>query len=91
MVTRRIKQEETTEDFLGLIAFGSLIGNIFQIASKNALENQHGKLKAYADNLKKHYDNMIERYKQGRNLCLKDDEHVIMHLDLVTGADDENR
>ncbi len=64
MVTKRVRQKETTEDFLGLVTFGSLIANIFQIASKNRLEDQHNKLKADAFNLKKHYDGMIERYKQ---------------------------
>lgn len=64
MSTKMVKQKETSDDFLGLVAFGSLIGNIFQITSKKRLEDQHENLKAYAANLKQHYDNMIERYKQ---------------------------
>lgn len=64
MTTKMVKQKETSDDFLGLVAFGSLIGNIFQITSKKRLEDQHENLKAYAANLKQHYDNMIERYKQ---------------------------
>lgn len=64
MTTKMAKQKETSDDFLGLVAFGSLIGNIFQITSKKRLEDQHENLKAYAANLKQHYDNMIERYKQ---------------------------
>lgn len=64
MNRKMVKQKETSDDFLGLVAFGSLIGNIFQITSKKRLEDQHENLKAYAANLKQHYDNMIERYKQ---------------------------
>lgn len=64
MTTKMVKQKETSDDFLGLVAFGSLIGNIFQIASKKRLEDQHENLKAYAATLKQHYENMIDRYKQ---------------------------
>ncbi len=63
MVTKKVRQKETPEDFLGLVTFGSLIANIFQIASQNKLEDQHNKLNAYAADLKRHYDDMIERYK----------------------------
>lgn len=64
MTTKTIKQKGTTEDFLGLAAFGGLIANIIQFASKKRLEDQHENLKASAANLKRHYDAMIERYKQ---------------------------
>ena len=64
MVSRNIRRKEQAGDFLGLVTFGSLIANVFQIASKNRLEDQHSKLKAYAFDLKRHYGGMIERYKQ---------------------------
>lgn len=61
MATKTIRQSESGEDILGLVAFGSLIANIFQIASKKSLEEEHGALKAYASELKRHYENMNVR------------------------------
>lgn len=90
MVSKRVRQKETAEDFLGLLTFGSLIANIFQIASKNTLEKQHNKLKADAFNLKKHYDGMIERYKQlsREYLSLKNYNAVLSEVN--TGLRQEN-
>lgn len=64
MATKMVKPKNISDDFLGLVTFGSLIANIFQIVSKKRLEDQHQNLKAYAANLKQHYDNMIGRYEQ---------------------------
>ncbi|MBI5193670.1 MAG: hypothetical protein HZA08_09555 [Nitrospirae bacterium] len=58
------KPKNISDDFLGLVTFGSLIANILQIVKQKRLEDQHQNLKAYADNLKHHYDNMIGRYEQ---------------------------
>lgn len=82
MVTRKIRQKEAMDDFLGLLTFGSLIANIFQIASKNRLEDQHSNLKEYASNLKQHYDSMIGRYKQlsREYLSLKDYNAVLSEV-----------
>lgn len=67
MATKMVKPKNISDDFLGLVTFGSLIANIFQIVSKKRLEDQHQNLKAYASNLKQHYDNMIGRYEQVSN------------------------
>ena len=64
MTTKMVKPKNISNDFLGLVTFGSLIANIFQIVTKNRLEDQHQHLKTYAVNLKQHYDNMIRRYEQ---------------------------
>ena len=74
MATKKgISKAGSDDDYLGLLAFGSFISNIFQIASKKQLEGQHQNLKTYAINLKQHYDAMIERYKQlsGTYLSMK--------------------
>jgi len=64
MTAKIIGKRNGEEDILGLVTFGSLIANIYQITSKQKLEKQHGTLKAHVTDLKGHYDNMIVRYKQ---------------------------
>ncbi|MGO9613810.1 MAG: hypothetical protein ACLPX5_12345 [Dissulfurispiraceae bacterium] len=73
MATKTVRQGEKGEDILGLAAFGSLIANIFQIASKKSLEEEHASLKAYASELRRHYENMRarERLVYNENLELK--------------------
>lgn len=97
MNRKMVKQKETSDDFLGLVAFGSLIGNIFQITSKKRLEDQHENLKAYAANLKQHYDNMIERYKQVgsaylsmRNVNAALSKEIQILNDVIAGLRKEN-
>ena len=48
-----------------------MITNIFQLASKKDLEQQHGALKAYTAELKRHYGNMVVRERQVSNKCLE--------------------
>ncbi len=64
MTAKKVGKKSGEEDILGLVTFGSLIANVFQIASKQRLENEHDALKAYATDLKGHYNNMIVRYEQ---------------------------
>lgn len=97
MTTKMVKQKETSDDFLGLVTFGSLIANIFQITSKKRLEDQHENLKAYAANLKQHYDNMIERYKQVgsaylsmRNVNAALSKEIQILNDVIAGLRKEN-
>lgn len=97
MTRKMVKQKETSDDFLGLVAFGSLIGNIFQITSKKRFEDQHENLKAYAANLKQHYDNMIERYKQVgsaylsmRNVNAALSKEIQILNDVIAGLRKEN-
>jgi len=73
MATKTVRHGEGGEDILGLVAFGSLIGIIFQIASKKSLEEEHASLKAYASELRRHYENMRvrERLVYKENLELK--------------------
>jgi hypothetical protein len=63
MRTKTVKRNEDNGDILGVVAFGSLVSNIYQIASKKSLEEEHAALKAYAGELKRHYDNMRVREK----------------------------
>lgn len=65
------KKTDEGEDLLGVVAFGSLIANIFQIASKDALEKQHEQLKAYAKELHRHYENMKIRQRHIYNQNLE--------------------
>lgn len=73
MATKTVRHGEGGEDILGLVAFGSLIGIIFQIASKKSLEEEHASLKAYVSELRRHYENMRvrERLVYNENLELK--------------------
>lgn len=70
MPTKTVMKTGEGEDILGLVAFGSLITNIFQLASKKDLE-QHEALKAYTAELKRHYGNMVARERQVSNKCLE--------------------
>lgn len=85
MATKTIKKKE--EDFLGLVAFGSLITNIFQIASKKSLEVEHEALKAYASELKRLYENikMRERqiYKENLELKRANEELIVINNRLL--------
>lgn len=67
MTSKRVKQKEVTEDFLGLIAFGSLIANIVQIVCGKTLEDKHGALKKYVLELERRYIQAINRNKQISN------------------------
>ncbi len=73
MYTKMVKKGGKSKDLLGLIAFGSLITNIFQLVSKRSLEEQHDALKAYVAELKRHYEIMKVRERQvyNENLELK--------------------
>jgi len=73
MSTRTAKESEEGEDILGLVAFGSLVANIFQIASKKSLTEEYEALKAYATELRRHFENMKvrERLVYNKNLELK--------------------
>ena len=71
MRTKTVKKTGESEDILGVVAFGSLITNIFQLASKKSLVEQHEALKAYTSELKKHYGNMVARERQVYNKCLE--------------------
>jgi len=84
--TVRQRQADESGDILGLVAFGSLVTNIFQIASKKSLEEEHAALKAYAGELKKHYENMRVRerlvYKENIELknCYKELQNLNSRL-----------
>lgn len=73
MAEKTVAKMNAGEDILGLVAFGSLITNIFQLASKKSLEEQHEALKAYVTELKTHYHNMKTRERQiySKNLEMK--------------------
>ena len=71
MPTKTVMKTTEGEDILGLVAFGSLITNIFQLASKKNLEQQHEALKAYTTELKRHYGNMVARERQVSIKCLE--------------------
>ncbi|MBI5745862.1 MAG: hypothetical protein HZA13_02535 [Nitrospirae bacterium] len=73
MYTKTVKRGGESKDLLGLIAFGSLITNIFQLVSKRSLEKQHDALRAYVAELKRHYEIMKVRERQvyNENLELK--------------------
>jgi len=67
MARKTVRTGEGGEDILGLVAFGSLVGNIFQIASRKSLGEQHEALKAYSSELRRHYENMKIRERQVYN------------------------
>lgn len=71
MRTKTVRKTGEGEDILGLVAFGSLVTNIFQLASKKSLQEQHAALKAYTTELKKHYHNMVLRERQVYSRCLE--------------------
>ncbi len=71
MRTKTVRKIDEGEDILGVVAFGSLITNIVQLASKKSLEEQHEALKAYTSELKKHYGNMVVRERQVYNKYLE--------------------
>jgi len=64
MAKKVIKKKKENEDMLGIVAFGSLIGNIYQMTSKKSLEREHEALKAYTAQLKQLYFSMKIRAKQ---------------------------
>lgn len=84
MAIKTVRQRQTDEggDILGLVAFGSLVTNIFQIASKKSLEEEHAALKAYSGELKKHYENMRvrERLVYNENIELKNCNKELQNL-----------
>jgi hypothetical protein len=71
MRTKTVRKIGEGEDILGVVAFGSLITNIFQLASKKSFEEQREALKAYTSELKKHYGNMVVRERQVYNKYLE--------------------
>ena len=71
MRTKTVKKTGEGEDILGLVAFGSLITNIFQLASIKSLVEQHEALKAYTAELKRHYGNLFLRERQVYNRYLE--------------------
>ncbi|MBI4377894.1 MAG: hypothetical protein HY578_02230 [Nitrospinae bacterium] len=73
MSTKTVVKKQEGEDILGLVALGSLITNIFQIASKKSLEAEHEALKAYVIQLRRFYENIRVRERQvsNENLELK--------------------
>ncbi|MEK6589231.1 MAG: hypothetical protein AABZ11_00985 [Nitrospinota bacterium] len=73
MSTKTVVKKKEGEDILGLVALGSLITNIFQIASKKSLEAEHEALKAYVTELRQLYENIRVRERQvsNENLELK--------------------
>jgi len=83
-MVKTVRQRQTDEggDIVGLVAFGSLVSNIFQIASRKSLEEEHAALKAYAGELKRLYENMIVRarlvYKE--NIELKNCNQELQNL-----------
>lgn len=87
MRTKIVKKTGEDEDILGLVAFGSLITNIFQLASKKSLEEQHEALKAYTAELKRHYGNMMLRERQVYSRCLElkraNEELLVMNNQLL--------
>jgi len=64
MAKRAIKKKKENEDILGIVAFGSLIGNMYQMTSRKSLEKEHDALKAYTAQLKQLYSSMKIRSKQ---------------------------
>ncbi|MBI1822202.1 MAG: hypothetical protein HY036_09455 [Nitrospirae bacterium] len=58
------------EDFLGLLAFGSVVTNIVQVTKKMELENHNKALKSYANDLRDRYQNIIKHYQQLRKAYL---------------------
>lgn len=64
MNIKTIRGKAEGEDFLGLITFGSLIANVFQLVSGESLERRHAELKKYAKELQRCYQGMLERYSQ---------------------------
>lgn len=98
MATKKVVQEGgVVEDYLGLVAFGSLITNIVQIVHGQTLENKHEALKKYAFELKHRYIETINRNKKisAEYLSLKKiNEGLIQQVraldDIATGLRSEN-
>lgn len=67
MTNKMAKQKDETEDFLGLITFGSLIANIVQIIRGKTLEDKHEALKKSVLELERRYIQAINRNKQISN------------------------
>lgn len=63
MATKTIDKKEGSGDLLGLVTFGSLIGNIWQIVSKRSLEQEHNALKADTEKLRNQYSEIIKNYR----------------------------
>lgn len=63
MDTKTNCQNNEGKDILGVIAFGSLIGNIFQITSRKTLEQAYEALKAHASELNQHYVTLKQAYE----------------------------
>lgn len=63
-VKKAVRDAGGEDDFLGLVAFGSLITNIAQIARGKMLEDKHEALKKYARELERRYQETIRRNRQ---------------------------
>lgn len=63
MTAKTTDKKSGSGDLLGLVTFGSIVTNIWQIVSKHSLEQEHSALKADAEKLRVQYDETIKNYR----------------------------
>lgn len=63
MTVKTTDRKEGSGDLLGLVTFGSIVANIWQIVSKHSLEQEHNTLKADAEKLHKQYNEVMKNYR----------------------------
>lgn len=57
------KNSNSSEDLLGVIALGSIVGNFAQAISKKRLQDRHKELQQFAARLRNAYENLAKNYK----------------------------
>ncbi|MBI2899146.1 MAG: hypothetical protein HYY17_03115 [Planctomycetes bacterium] len=84
-------------DFFGLLALGSLVGNVVQTASGKDLPARHQELRAYAGQLQHRYHDLVDRYRiaAGQYAILREENvrlwnEVQQFHELLQGANRRN-
>lgn len=57
------RSDDSGGDFLGLVALGSMIGNVAQAASRRTLAERHERFRAYTRDLKDFYFKLLGRHR----------------------------
>jgi predicted RNase H-like nuclease (RuvC/YqgF family) len=63
MAIKTTNKREESGDLLGLVTFGSIVANIWQIVSKHSLEQEHNALKVDAEKLRIQYNEIVKNYR----------------------------
>lgn len=63
MAIKTTNKSEGSGDLLGLVTFGSIVANIWQIVSKRSLEQEHNNLKSDAEKLRLQYNEIVKNYR----------------------------